>query len=397
MSCPATLVTVPGAAAYDFGEAHPMRPFRVRLTLRLAEQLGILHRNGWRHITSEPAAMSDLLSVHGDTYVTLVRNASRLPDTMRAAAGLGTEDTPVFDGMHEAAAAIAGGTLAACTAVSRGDSLHAANLTGGLHHAMRDHASGFCVYNDPPIGIASLLRAGHRRVAYVDLDAHHGDGVEAAFASDPRVLTISIHQDGRTLFPGTGRPEDIGAVGAEGTAVNIALPPTTDDIGWLRALTAVVPILIHEFAPEVLVTQCGCDGHRRDPLTDLEITTEGFTAAYNLMHQLAHEVCDGRWVVLGGGGYDAGSAVPRSWTQLLAVMSGGHLPATTEVPDTWRDEARRFSTAEPPVRLGDTDAPPVWVPWDAGEGDPDDPLDRSIAATRRAVLPLHGLDPVVDR
>jgi acetoin utilization protein AcuC len=210
------------------------------------------------------------------------------------------------------------------------------------------------------------------------------------------VLTISLHQDGRTLFPGTGAATDIGAPGAEGSAVNIALPPHTRDAAWLRAFTAVVPVLLRTFAPEVIVTQCGCDAHARDPLSDLSLSVEGFTVAYEILHALAHEICAGRWVVLGGGGYDLGSAVPRAWTQLLAVCSGGALPADTALPEQWRKESQRTTGLDAPERLGDGVAV-TWEAWDAGEGDPHDPADRAVALTRRQVLPLHGLDPLVDR
>jgi acetoin utilization protein AcuC len=333
---PVLLVTSPGAAAYDLGEGHPMRAVRAALTRDLAAALGVLGRPTWATRAAGSARDEELLLVHTDSYVGMVRAADRLPASMLAYVGLGTDDTPVIPGLHDAAAAVVGATLAACTAVWSGEAEHAVNLSGGLHHAMRGHASGFCVYNDAAVGIADLLRAGCARVAYVDLDAHHGDGVEAIFADDPRVLTISLHQDGRTLFPGTGAATDVGAPGADGCAVNVALPPGTRDAGWLRALTAVVPVLLRTFAPDVIVTQCGCDAHARDPLSDLELSVEGFTVAYELLHSLAHELCAGRWVVLGGGGYDLGSAVPRAWSQLLAVCSGDALAQESVITEAWR-------------------------------------------------------------
>jgi acetoin utilization protein AcuC len=391
------LVRSPLAAAYDFGTGHPMRAARAELAIELAEALGVLQRPTWRQVEAEPADDEQLRLVHDEVYIDVVRSVDRAPAWVLANYGLGTEDTPVFEGIHEAASAVVGGTLAACQEVWSGRSVHAVSLVGGLHHAMRDAASGFCVYNDAAIGIAELLRAGCARVAYVDLDAHHGDGVEAAFASDPRVLTISLHQDGRTIFPGTGASSDIGHVGAEGYAVNVPLPLGTDDSGWIRAFSGLVPVLVREFAPDVIVTQCGCDAHRNDPLTDLRVSVEGFATAYRLMHELAHEVCDGRWVVVGGGGYDLVSAVPRTWACLLAEISGEPLPADVMLPESWRDVAARIGGRAAPSRVGDLDRSPVWQPWDAGDGDPDDLLDRSVAATRHAVLPLHGLDPFYDR
>ena len=178
-------------------------------------------------------------------------------------------------------------------------------------------ASGFCVYNDAAVAIAWALAAGAERVAYVDVDVHHGDGVEAAFWDDPRVLTISLHESGRYLFPGTGSPNDVGGPGAEGRAVNVALPPGTGDDGWLRAFHAVVPPLLERFDPQLLVTQHGCDSHALDPLAHLELSVDGQRATYAALHDLAHRYAGGRWVALGGGGYALVQVVPRAWAHLV--------------------------------------------------------------------------------
>ena len=192
--------------------------------------------------------------------------------------------------MHEAPPHVVGSTLEAFRQVWSGESLHSANITGGLHHAMPDRASGFCIYNDIAVGIRSLLDQGAERVAYVDVDVHHGDGVERVFWDDPRVLTISLHETGQMLFPGTGFAGDVGGPGAEGSAVNVPLPPGTADAGWLRAFHAVVPDLLRAFAPQVLVTQHGCDSHADDPLAHLLLSVDGQRAAYDALHGLAHEV-----------------------------------------------------------------------------------------------------------
>ncbi len=223
--------------------------------------------------------------------------------------------------MHRAAAHVVGASLEAFRQVWTGESLHSANITGGLHHAMRERASGFCIYNDVAVGIQYLLDQGAERVAYVDVDAHHGDGVERIFWDDPRVLTISLHETGQMLFPGTGFPNDVGGPGARGSAVNVALPPGTADAGWLRAFHAVVPPLVREFKPEVLVTQHGCDSHMEDPLAHLMLSVDGQRASYLALHDLAHEVAAGRWVALGGGGYALVEVVPRAWTHLLAIVA----------------------------------------------------------------------------
>jgi len=256
---------------------------------------------------------------------------------------------------------------------------------------MRDAASGFCVFNDAAIAIAWLLRQGYERIAYVDLDVHHGDGVQAAFYDDPRVLTVSIHQTPLTLFPGTGYPEETGdAEKAPGGAVNLALPNGTDDSGWLRAFTAVVPSVIRAFRPQILVTQCGCDAHHEDPLADLALTIDGQRASYRAVHDLAHEVCDGRWIALGGGGYGLVRCVPRAWTHLLAEVSGRPLAARTEIPQSWSDELRRRGVTGGVPRWMGEGREPAPLPWNPGG---ESWLDRSIAATRKAVFPLLGLDP----
>jgi acetoin utilization protein AcuC len=388
MTGPALYVMSPGAAGYDLGEGHPMRAIRSRLTLELATELGVMARPNWSLLTVDAADDDVLALAHTDVYVAMVRNADRLPSHLLAHIGLGTEDTPLIPDLHNAAASVVGATVAACRAVQSGNALHAVNLSGGLNHAMRGHASGFCVYNDAAVGIQSLLRAGASRVAYVDLDAHHGDGVEACFVDDPRVLTISLHQDGRNLFPGTGHAHEVGGPAALGHAVNVALPPHTGDVGWLRAFDAVVPELLRRFRPELIVTQCGCDAHARDPLTDLLISVEAFTHAYEALHDLAHELCAGRWVVLGGGGYDVGSAVPRAWTQLLAVCGGGALSPNTVLPEAWRVLVTAAGEGPAPHLLGDG----VHIatrPWSTDSIDRDDPMDAAVCATLEAVLPLH--------
>lgn len=253
-------------------------------------------------------------------------------------------------------------------------------------------ASGFCVYNDAAVAIAWLLADGVRRVAYVDLDAHHGDGVEAAFYYDARVLTVSLHESGYTAFPGTGFPKESGHGAAEGTAVNVALPPGTGDAGWLRAFHAVVPPLVRAFEPQILLTQLGCDTHRLDPMAQLNLTVDAHRHSYAALHQLAHEVAGGRWVAVGGGGYEIVQVVPRSWTHLLAEITGSPLDPDMATPDGWLQLVQGRTGQEGSMRLTDG-TEPTYQTWDAGEGEPNDPVDRAIAASRRAVFPEHGLDP----
>ena len=305
--------------------------------------------------------------------------------------GLGSDDNPVFHDMHVAAAHVVGATVEAFRQVHSGDSLHSASITGGLHHGMADRSSGFCIYNDIAVGIQTLLDQGVERVAYVDIDVHHGDGVEKIFYDDPRVLTVSLHETGQMLFPGTGFAKDSGGVGAEGTAVNVSLPPGTADGGWLRAFHAVVPHVLREFQPQILVTQHGCDSHMEDPLAHLMLSVDGQRAAYLALHELAHELCEGKWVVTGGGGYALVEVVPRAWSHLLAIVAGRPLEPTTETPADWRAHVLDATGRTAPYRLTDGRTP-AYRDWSGGY-DPATWLDREIMATRTEVFPLHGLDP----
>ncbi|NYD43508.1 acetoin utilization protein AcuC [Nocardioides panaciterrulae] len=388
---PATVVFDRSLTEYDFGPAHPMSPVRVDLTMRLAEELGVLDR-GLRMVPAPMADESQIATVHDPRLIEAVIRAGNNPGVLDEEFGLGTEDNPTFPGMHHAAAHVVGASLEAFRQVWSGESLHAVNIAGGLHHAMRERASGFCIYNDVAVGIRSLLDQGAQRVAYVDVDAHHGDGVERIFWDDPRVLTISLHETGQMLFPGTGFPNDSGGPDAQGSAVNVALPPGTGDAGWMRAFHAVVPALLREFDPEVLVTQHGCDSHIEDPLAHLMLTVDGQRAAYLALHDLAHEVADGRWVAVGGGGYALVEVVPRAWTHLLAIVGGHPLDPLTETPAGWRAWVRDRLGRTPPYRL--TDGREIaWRDWSEGY-DPETWLDRAIHATRTEIFPFHGLDPL---
>ena len=374
---------------YTMGGDHPLHPVRLDLTMRLADQLGVLSSGRIDVVRPTPADEALLTLVHDPAYLEAVRRAPA--DPFGAGHNLGPPDNPVFEGMYESAALIAGGSVEAARLVHEGRAQHAVNIAGGLHHAMRDAASGFCVFNDAAIAIAWLLAQGHERIAYVDLDVHHGDGVQAAFYDDPRVLTVSIHQTPLTLFPGTGFPEETGdPQQAMGSAVNLALPNGTDDSGWLRAFHAVVPSVLRAFRPQVLVTQCGCDAHHEDPLADLALTVDGQRTSYTAVHDLAHELCDGRWVVLGGGGYGLVRCVPRAWTHLLAEVGGDRLDPATEIPQAWADDVvRRGLRATPPTTMTEHGYT-GYARWDAVT---EHRVDRAIGRTRTASFPYFGLDP----
>jgi acetoin utilization protein AcuC len=387
--CSATLVWGEDYLAYDFGN-HPMAPVRLELTVGLSRGLGVLDQ---LEVVSPTRATDDeLLKVHSPEYLAAVKAAST--DPSYTGFGLGTDDNPVFHGMFEAAALIAGGSRRAAEEILSGRAVHAVNIAGGLHHAMHNSAAGFCVLNDAVLAIRTLLDNGVQRVAYVDIDVHHGDGVQAAFYDDPRVMTISVHQDPRTLYPGTGAPTETGIGKGIGTSINLPLPPGTSDDGWHTAFSAVVPSALRAFKPEVLVTQNGCDTHHEDPLADMSLTVDGQRAAYDELHGLAHELCHGKWIALGGGGYGVLRCVPRSWTHLIAEVSGHRVAPETWVPSGWVSNLReRGITAKLPDTMGEGSAPRPrgWAPGG------DTWLDRAIEATRVATFPLLGLDPLDPR
>ncbi len=388
MACTLTVAWSDALVAYDFGPGHPLNPVRLDLTMRLARELGVLDRPGVTMQVPEPADDALLSLVHEPEYVAAVRAASQ-DQRADIAHGLGTADDPVFAGMHGASALVVGASVAAARAMWSGTSTHAINIAGGLHHAMPNSASGFCVYNDPAIAIAWLLEQGAERIAYVDVDVHHGDGVQAVFWDDPRVLTISLHETGAALFPGTGFPTDIGGPGAEGRSVNVALPPGTGDAGWLRAFHAVVPPLLGAFDPVVLVSQHGCDSHAEDPLAHLTLSIDGQRASYLALHEFAHTYADGRWLSTGGGGYALIDVVPRAWTHLLGIAGGRPLEPATPIPDTWREHVRSRFGRGGPHRLTDG-APATFRPYDEASASAD-PVDVAIAETRAAAFPWHAL------
>ena len=365
---------------YDFGSDHPMAPGRVTHTMSLARQLGVLDR--LKIVPPPPVDLDQLQTVHTPDYIAAVRRGE--PDFQY---GLGTGDNPVFPGMHEIAAAVAMATTEAARRVWSGEVTRASNISGGLHHAMPSRTSGFCVYNDVAIAIHWLLDHGCERVGYVDVDVHHGDGVQAIFYDDPRVMTVSMHETPVCLFPGTGYAYETGGRGAEGRSVNIALPPGTNDSDWLRAFHAVVPDVLRAHQPQVLITQHGCDSHRHDPLADLDLSVDGQRASYLALADLADELCGGRWVSTGGGGYAVTNVVPRAWTHLLSIVGGEPLDPQIRVPEPWRAEMGNGA----PTTM--TDGVDVAFESFLDGFTPESRLDQAIMATRRAVYPELGLDP----
>ncbi|MCL5960437.1 MAG: acetoin utilization protein AcuC [Chloroflexi bacterium] len=329
---------------YDFGGRHPLREIRLKLVVELIQHLGLID-SGKVSLDRPPRAnIDDFLLFHSRDYVEFVRAACE------AGTGyLDRGDTPAFPGCVEAEQYIVGGSLAAVEMVLSGNVSHAFNIGGGLHHAHPGRASGFCVFNDPAICIAALKkRYGLSRIAYVDIDAHHGDGVMYGFYSDPTLLDVDFHEDGRHLFPGTGWPEELGKGPALNLKVNVPFPPHTGDSALLYAFNELVPSLLRRHRPEIILMQCGSDGHQDDPLSTLEFSHHSYIRIAQIMHDLAHEICGGRLILFGGGGYDL-AAVSVCWSAIASTIVGQPVP--NSLPEGWRASFERIAREKPPLVL----------------------------------------------
>lgn len=357
----ARFVFDPELATFQLTPDHPFKPVRYELVRTLLLATGTL-RPG-EVVAPEPIDDDDLRTVHDASYVDMVKAASdparRPSDGELQRFGLATSDNPVFAGMHELVRGVVASTVTALDLVATGRTRRAASFAGGLHHALRDRASGFCVYNDLAVAIRRAVDTHGLRVAYVDVDAHHGDGVQWIFYDDPAVLTVSIHESGRYLFPGTGFTYETGNGRGRGTAVNMPLEPFTDDDSFIETFESVVPPAVERFAPDVIVLQAGADMHHRDPLANLSLTLAGMRHAYARTVELAESHAGGRLVFTGGGGYDPYHTVPRAWAAAWAALSGRGLPR--ELPQDWREEwSARLGAALPGTF--DDDPPPSPAP-----------------------------------
>ncbi len=375
------LVYGPRSATYDFGPGHPLTPRRFGPGIDLLSAVG-----AEPGLAPEPAPDDELLMCHTRRYLEVVKRFSVTPFG-EAEAGIGEGgDDPPFAGMHEAGAMVAGGSLRSVEAVLRGDVEHAFHPGGGLHHAMPDRASGFCIYDDPALAIARARRDG-LRVLYVDLDVHHGDGVQAIHWEDPGVLTLSIHETGRSLFPGTGAVDELGDGMAAGTAVNLPMQPGTGEGAWLAAVRLLLPELAAAFGPDLIVSQHGADSHAWDPLAHLRMTTTAMGEAARLVDRVAHRFAGGRWLATGGGGYDAYRVVPRSWS--LVWLAGAHREVPMFTPAAWRErwaaEGARYGQAPLPERFDDL--PNAGAPFDDGQAAAEARSSETAALVRRLVVP----------
>ena len=332
-------------ADYDLGDDHPLSPLRRLLAVDLIRAYGMLDLPDVSIVAPRVATDAEIERTHAAAYVGAVKRMSAQPvlaqgwDATQWGLAAGG-DTPAFAGMHEAAAQLCGASITAALEVWEGRADQVFSAAGGLHHALANRAAGFCIYNDPAVAIHALLDAGATRVAYIDVDVHHGDGTQWIFYEDPRVLTCSVHESGRYLFPGTGALSERGMGPGVGKAINIPLPPYTGDAPYLRAVEEVIARAVVDFAPDIIVTQDGADPHHKDPLAHLQVTMSAFPRLYRSLHQLAQETCDGRWVALGGGGYHT-DVVPRAWAMLFAEMTGTALDP--RLPADWLAAAEQRS------------------------------------------------------
>lgn len=338
------LVSRQALGDYDLGADHPLSPRTRQRAVDLIRAYGLIDRDDVVEIEPRRATDDEIAAVHTAEYIAAVKRYDA--DPMEATALTAMEwglaawgDTPAFTGMHAAAADVCGASIVAALAVWNGDVDLAFSPGGGLHHAFAGKAAGFCIYNDPAAAIRSLLDAGATRIAYVDVDVHHGDGTQWIFYEDPRVLTCSVHEDGRFLFPGTGGVDERGRDAGMGSAINIPLPPFSGNASYLRAIEEVIVPAVTAFEPEIIVTQNGVDPHHRDPLAHLQVTMDVYPRVWTILRELSEHVCGGKLVSLGGGGYNP-DVLPRAWALLFADMLG--VTPDEELPAGWLDEAREI-------------------------------------------------------
>ena len=353
---------------------HPFRPSRLQYTYELLDSYGAFQGPSSALVPPRPAQEAELLSFHTKDYVAAVKSLSRGRQPANPARyNINTHgDNPPYEGMYEASALGVGASLVAAELVAGGQVDVAFNIAGGLHHAAPNHASGFCFFNDAVIAINHLLNQG-LRVAYIDIDAHHGDGVQDAFYSSDRVLTISLHESGQYLFPGSGDSGEAGTGAGQGYAVNLPLAPYTGDEVYLWAFREIVPPLVASFKPDLVVAQLGADAHYRDPLTHLMLTTEGYAQVIREMRHLAP-----RWLALGGGGYQM-DVVARSWTLAYGLM----------IEQEWPDEIPvEYSERYGLKRLRDETGPQL----DSAARDQAQRFaQKGVDEVKRLLFPRHGL------
>jgi acetoin utilization protein AcuC len=382
----AALIWDPSFSTYRFRSDHPFNPKRLELTISLLEEMDLLSASGISVVPPRLATDEELLRVHSAEYLEAVKRLGRAGGAGAQEGrrwGLGTDDNPIFEGMHEATATVVGGTLRAAELVMSGEVSRAFNIAGGLHHAHRDRASGFCIYSDLAAAIAWIREAHGARVMYIDYDAHHGDGVQGIFYQDPDVLTFSIHESGRYLFPGTGFVDEMGDGEGFGYSLNLPVEPFTEDESWLAVYSGMLIDAAESFRPDVIVLQNGCDAHVNDPLTHLRCTTRMYEETVRITCELADRLCGGRVVATGGGGYAVWKVVPRAWTLVWAGLSGQEAPDA--IPRAWLERWQGESPDLLPERLRDDRTSFPSVPR---REEIESSNRRTLESLRRTALPL---------
>jgi len=376
------------ADSYQFEPDHPFHPIRYSLTISLLEHAKALSKE---QIIQPPSYKMDslLLLGHQASYIQAIKelSADHPSDSAMDSAeqyGLHGDDTPFFQNMHDAACAIVAGTVYAVEQVASGKLQHAYHMAGGLHHAMSDRAAGFCLYNDAVIAIRAAQQKHAIRVLYIDTDVHHGDGVQLAFYADPSVCTYSIHETGKFLFPGTGYQYERGIEQGYGSTINVPLEPYTEDKSWLNSFELTLKRTIEHFKPDLIVSQHGCDAHAYDPLSHLHCSMSIYERIPQLIHELAHQYCDGKWVALGGGGYDLWRVVPRAWSLVWLEMSQHPLRGLiqeaaqhklyTPLPPQWIQQWKTVATETLPLF------------WQDQEGDIEEIPRRAEITARNAQI-----------
>jgi acetoin utilization protein AcuC len=360
-----------------FGGDHPIDARRHRLAVALCREAGLLN-GGRAALEPAPGPLPDeeLARVFAPAFIRAVRRYSDQPvlaaEPEARQWGIGG-DNNAYPGMHEDSARACAACAAAARAVAGGRARAALVPAAGAHHGTAAQAQGFGIYNETAVAVRTLLDAGLGRVAYVDLDVHHGNGTQWIFYDEPRVLTVSVHESGRHLFPGSGFPAETGGAAAPGSAANVALPPFAGDGAYRAAWERVVAPVVRAFAPDAIVAQCGVDHHHADPLSHLLTTMPLYRELWTRLRKLAEEACGGRLVALGGGGYEPCTAPPRAWAGLAAELAGERVEG--DVPESWRAIAREAGCPEP--------ARGWWE--DAGPA-PDSERDRRAEAEAEAAV-----------
>ncbi|UBH12547.1 acetoin utilization protein AcuC [Macrococcus armenti] len=344
---------------YRFRDDHPFNQMRLLLTKTLLEQLKLLNREDI--ISPRVATDEELMLIHQAEYIEAVKRAGNgeLSDEECDKFGLNSNDTPNFQNMHEMSAALVGATLTACDIVMNGIDHTACNFGGGLHHGFKGRASGFCIYNDSAVAIEYMKQKYHQRVLYIDTDAHHGDGVQFSFYNDNEVMTYSIHETGRYLFPGTGAITEKGEGDGYLYSMNIPIDAYTEDDSFLACFEKSLRVACEFFKPDIILSQNGADAHYLDPLTHLSCTHKTYQHIPQIVHRLAQEHTNGKWIAVGGGGYNVFQVAPLAWAQVYNAMLGnthleGFIPrdwidmwqskAQIKIPDTWNEDLEEYKT-----------------------------------------------------